>query len=103
MVHELIYPSFQCSLFEKEQLLEKIVLKLFTTFILFAAILASPKHRDFTWSYHSSIYRVHWFPFKKLLRNREHFNFRGEVCEKRKVAWEHEHEVRVSKVFPFTR
>ena len=37
-----------------------MVLKLFTTFIVVAAILASPKHRDFTWSYHSSIYRVHW-------------------------------------------
>ena len=37
-----------------------MVLKLFTTFIVVAAILASPKHRDFTWSYRSSIYRVHW-------------------------------------------
>ena len=36
-----------------------MVLKLFTTFIVVAAILASPKHRDFTWSYRSSIYRVH--------------------------------------------
>ena len=38
-----------------------MVLKLFTTFIVVAAILASPKHRDFTWSYRSSIYRVHCF------------------------------------------
>ena len=38
-----------------------MVLKLFTTFIVVAAISASPKHRDFTWSYRSSIYRVHWF------------------------------------------
>ena len=37
-----------------------MVLKLFTTFIVVAAILASPKHRDFTWSYRSSIYRAHW-------------------------------------------
>ena len=37
-----------------------MVLKLFTTFIVVAAIFASPKHRDFTWSYRSSIYRVHW-------------------------------------------
>ena len=37
-----------------------MVLKLFTTFIVVAAILASPKHKDFTWSYRSSIYRVHW-------------------------------------------
>ena len=37
-----------------------MVLKLFTTFIVVAAILASPKHRDFTWSYRSSIYGVHW-------------------------------------------
>ena len=37
-----------------------MVLKLFTTFIVVAAILASPKYRDFTWSYRSSIYRVHW-------------------------------------------
>ena len=37
-----------------------MVLKLFTTFIVVAAILVSPKHRDFTWSYRSSIYRVHW-------------------------------------------
>ena len=37
-----------------------MILKLFTTFIVVAAILASPKHRDFTWSYRSSIYRVHW-------------------------------------------
>ena len=36
-----------------------MVLKLFTTFIVVAAILASPKHRDFTWSYRSSIFRVH--------------------------------------------
>ena len=36
-----------------------MVLKLFTTFIVVAAILASPKQRDFTWSYRSSIYRVH--------------------------------------------
>ena len=36
-----------------------MVLKLFTTFIVVAAILASPEHRDFTWSYRSSIYRVH--------------------------------------------
>ena len=35
-------------------------LKLFTTFIVVAAILASPKHKAFTWSYRSSIYRVHW-------------------------------------------
>ena len=34
-------------------------LKLFTTFIVVAAILASPKHKAFTWSYRSSIYRVH--------------------------------------------
>ena len=38
-----------------------MVLKLFTTFIVVAAILASPKHRDFTWSYRSSIHRVHWY------------------------------------------
>ena len=31
-----------------------MVLKLFTTFIVVAAILASPKLRDFTWSYRSS-------------------------------------------------
>ena len=37
-----------------------MVLKLFTAFIVVAAILASPKHRDFTWRYRSSIYRVHW-------------------------------------------
>ena len=37
-----------------------MVLKLFTTFIVVAAILASPKHEAFTWSYRSSIYRVHW-------------------------------------------
>ena len=43
-----------------------MALKLFTTFIVVAAILASPKHRDFTWSYRSSIYRVHWV---KLTRN----------------------------------
>ena len=43
-----------------------MVLKLFTTFIVVAAILASPKHRDFTWSYRSSIYRVHWFIFKQI-------------------------------------
>ena len=36
-----------------------MVLKLFTTFTVVAAILASPKHRDFTWTYRSSIYRVH--------------------------------------------
>ena len=35
-------------------------LKLFTTFIVVAAILASPRHKAFTWSYRSSIYRVHW-------------------------------------------
>ena len=40
-----------------------MVLKLFTTFIVVAAILASPKHRDFTWSYRSSIYRVHWLQY----------------------------------------
>ena len=34
-------------------------LKLFTTFVVVAAILASPKHMAFTWSYRSSIYRVH--------------------------------------------
>ena len=38
-----------------------MVLKLFTTFIVVAAILASPKHRAFTWSYRSTIYRVHWY------------------------------------------
>ena len=37
-----------------------MVLKLFTTFIVVAAILASPKHRVFTWSYRSSINKVHW-------------------------------------------
>ena len=37
-------------------------LKLFiTTFIVVAAILASPKHKAFTWSYRSSIYRIHWY------------------------------------------
>ena len=57
MVYELITYSFRYSLFEKEQITWeiKMVLKLFTTFIVVAAILASP-----TWSYHSSIYRVHW-------------------------------------------
>ena len=38
-----------------------MVLKLCTTLIVVAAILASPKHRDFTWGYRSSIYRVHWY------------------------------------------
>ena len=37
------------------------MVKLFRTFIVVASILASPKHRVFTWSYRSSIYRVHWF------------------------------------------
>ena len=47
-------------------------LKLFTTFIVVAAILASPKHRDFTWSYRSSIYRVHWMRLDdKLALSRE--------------------------------
>ena len=45
-----------------------MVLKLFTTFIVVAAILASPKHRDFTWSYRSSIYRVHWFMYGSYRR-----------------------------------
>ena len=40
--------------------------KLFTIFIVVAAILASPKHKAFTWSYRSSIYRVHWEIFLKL-------------------------------------
>ena len=47
-------------------------IKLFTTFIVVAAILASPKHRTFTWSYRSSIYRVHWFQhtiFRKYSHN----------------------------------
>ena len=35
-----------------------MALKLFTTFTVVAAILASPK--DFTWNYRSSIYRVRW-------------------------------------------
>ena len=51
---------FRYSLFEKEQIAWENVLQLFTTFIV-AAILASPNHRDFTWSYRSSIYRIHWF------------------------------------------
>ena len=36
------------------------MLRLFTTFVVVAAILASPKRRVFIWSYRSSIYRVHW-------------------------------------------
>ena len=45
-----LYPSFQYSLFEKakSRYLRKMVLKLFTTFIVDAAILAPPKQRDFT-------------------------------------------------------
>ena len=35
-----------------------MALKLFTTFTVVAAILASL--RDFTWNYRSSIYRVRW-------------------------------------------
>ena len=37
----------------------KIVLRLFTTFVVVAAILASPKRRVFIWSFRSSIYTVH--------------------------------------------
>ena len=50
-----------------------MVLKLFTTFIVVAAILASPKHRDFTWSYRSSIYRVHWYKGTLLSIYRVHW------------------------------
>ena len=42
-----------------------MVPKVFSTFIVVAAILASLKRRDFTWSYRSSIYRVHC-PLKTL-------------------------------------
>ena len=57
-----------------------MVLKLFTTFIVVAAILASPKHMDFTWSYRSSVYRVHC----TLLEDRKQFvclrkHFRGNL------------------------
>ena len=44
-------------------------LKLFTTFIVVAAILASPKHKAFTWSYRSSIYRVHWEKYEEYNKN----------------------------------
>ena len=44
-----------------------MLLKLFTTFIVVTAILASPKDRVFTWSYRSSIYRVHWYKLNDLM------------------------------------
>ena len=47
-------------IFKNSKYLGKIVLRLFTTFVVVAAILASPKRRVFIWSYRSSIYRVHW-------------------------------------------
>ena len=46
--------------FKNSKYLGKIVLTLFRTFVVVAAILASPKRRVFIWSYRSSIYRVHW-------------------------------------------
>ena len=55
-----------------------MVLKLFTTFIVVAAILASPKHRDFTWSYRSSIYRVHCL--KQLAKSLLMTNFDNELA-----------------------
>ena len=47
MVYKLI-PSFRYSLFEKEQIPWENGTKTVTTFIVVAAILASPKHRAFT-------------------------------------------------------
>ena len=47
------------TVFKSIKYLGKIVLRLFTTFVVVAAILASPKRRAFIWSYGSSIYRVH--------------------------------------------
>ena len=41
--------------FKNSKYLGKIVLRLFTTFVVVAAILASPKRRAFIWSYRSSI------------------------------------------------
>ena len=50
MVHELITLFSIQSFLEKEQIAWEIVLKLFMKFIGVAAILASPKHRVFTWN-----------------------------------------------------
>ena len=44
-----------------------MVLKPFTTFIVVAAISASPKHRASTWCYRSSIYRVHWYSYNEAV------------------------------------
>ena len=59
-------------------------------FIVVAAILASPKHKAFTWSYCSSIYRVHcvdlrwqvemtafgsfWMPLSEFACQRKFYN-----------------------------
>ena len=61
MVYELNYNLVFHAVFLKEQIyLGKMVLKLFTTFIVVIAILASPKCKAFGWVYRSNIYRVHW-------------------------------------------
>ena len=55
MVYELItYFAIQ-SFLKIANTSGKIVLRLFTTFVVVAAILASPKRRVFIWSYCSSI------------------------------------------------
>ena len=54
-------------------------LKLFTTFIVVAAILTSPKHKAFTWSYRSSIYRVHWYLHRKQMQFNPIFNNHEET------------------------
>ena len=59
MVYELITLFAIQSFFKNSKYLGEIVLRLFTTFVVVAAILASPKRRVFIWSYRSSIYRVH--------------------------------------------
>ena len=50
MVYELNL-VFDTDFLKKHEYLGKMELKLFTTFIVVAAILASPKHKAFTWSY----------------------------------------------------
>ena len=60
MVYSTYNLVFETVVLKKSKYLGKMELKLYTTFIVVAAILASPKHKAFTWSYRSSIYRVHW-------------------------------------------
>ena len=73
-------------------------LKLFTTFIVVAAILASPKHRDFNWSYRSSIYRVHWFQSSLCESLQETRNcVETQFLVSQFLVWKHE------KCFPFLK